>query len=370
MTGPSDNGPPSSMLRPFAPLWAIALTLTTAVRAQPTPSMPHALVWKELPALPDREGFAGSYAGVSGNVLLVAGGANFPDKRPWEGGTKIWYDRVFALAPEAPAWREAGRLPGAGGYGVSVNTPEGLVLIGGGDAARNFDEVWLARWDGKTVTFAAWPRLPKPLAMAAGALVDRTIYIAGGLDRPEAARAQDAFFALDLDRLSAGWRTLPRWPGAERFLATAGAHDGAFFLFSGARLVADGAGKTSREWLRDAYRYTPAAGWNRLADLPRVAVAAPSPAPSVEGRLLVMGGDDGSQVALAPTAHQGFPRDTLAYRPADDTWSRAGDVPFSLVTTTLTTWRGQIVVPGGEARPGVRSPRVWSADPNEPAAKK
>lgn len=358
------------MLRPFAALWAIALTLTTALRAQPAPSMAPALIWKELPALPDREGFAGSYAGVSGNILLVAGGANFPDKRPWEGGTKIWYDRVFALAPDATVWREAGRLPSAGGYGVSVNIPEGCVLIGGGDADRNFDEVWLARWDGKTATFTAWPRLPKPLAMAAGALVGRMICVAGGLDRPAAMTAQNACFALDLDRLSDGWRTLPTWPGPERFLATAGAHDGAFFLFSGARLVADGPGKTAREWLRDAYRYTPAAGWKRIADLPRVAVAAPSPAPSVDGRLLVIGGDDGSQVGLAPTAHRGFPRDTLAYRPADDTWSRAADVPFSLVTTTLTVWRGQVVVPGGEARPGVRSPRVWSAPVAAHPAKK
>ena len=358
------------MLRPFAALWAIALTLTTALRAQPAPSMAPALAWKELPALPDREGFAGSYAGVSGNILLVAGGANFPDKRPWEGGTKIWYDRVFALAPDATVWREAGRLPSAGGYGVSVNTPEGCVLIGGGDADRNFEEVWLARWDGKTATFTAWPRLPKPLAMAAGALVGRMICVAGGLDRPAAMTAQNACFALDLDRLSDGWRALPPWPGPERFLATAGAHDGAFFLFSGARLVADGPGKTAREWLRDAYRYTPAAGWKRIADLPRVAVAAPSPAPSVDGRLLVIGGDDGSQVGLAPTAHRGFPRDTLAYRPADDTWSRAGDVPFSLVTTTLTVWRGQVVVPGGEARPGVRSPRVWSAPVAAHPAKK
>lgn len=358
------------MPRPLAAQCVLALVLLAALRAQPAPAMNPPLHWKELPALPDREGFAGSYAGVSGNALLVAGGANFPDKRPWEGGTKIWYDRIFALAPDATAWREAGRLPGVGGYGVSVNTPEGFVLIGGGDAARNFDEVWLVRWDGTTAAFTAWPRLPKPLAMAAGALVGRVIYVAGGLERPDATTAQDAFFALDLDRLSAGWRTLPTWPGAERFLAIAGAHDGAFFLFSGARLLADGPGKTSRAWLRDAYRYTPTAGWKRLTDLPRVAVAAPSPAPLVDGRLLVLGGDDGAQVALAPTAHQGFPRDTLAYRPADDTWSRPGDVPFSLVTTTLTTWRGQIVVPGGEARPGVRSPRVWSAPVAPHPAKK
>jgi N-acetylneuraminic acid mutarotase len=86
--------------------------------------------------------------------------------------------------------------------------------------------------------------------------------------------------------------------------------------------------------------------------------------------LLVIGGDDGAQVALAPTAHQGFPRNTLAYRPSDNTWSNAGEVPFSLVTTTLTTWRGQIVVPGGEAHPGVRSTRVWSAPVAEHPAKK
>lgn len=343
-----------------------------AACAQSAPDMTTSppLHWNELPALPDREGFAGSYAGVSGDALIVAGGANFPDKRPWEGGAKIWYDRLFVLEPAATSWRNAGRLPHAGGYGVSVNTPEGFVLIGGGDATRNFDEVWLARWEGKSVAFTAWPRLPKPLAMAAGAIVGRTLYVAGGLDRPDATSAQNAFFALDLDDLSVGWRTLPTWPGAERFLATAGAHDGAFFLFSGARLIADGTNKPAREWLRDAYRYAPATGWKRIADLPRVAVAAPSPAPAVDGRLLVIGGDDGSQVALSPTQHRGFPRDTLAYRVADDTWSLAGEVPFSLVTTALTTWRGQIVVPGGEARPGVRSPRVWAAEMNAPPAKK
>lgn len=354
----------------FASLCFLTLSLVVALHAQPTPTMAPGLSWKELPSLPDAEGFGGSYAGVSGDALIVAGGANFPYKRPWEGGTKIWYDRVFVLESTSFAWREAGRMPRAAGYGVSVNTPDGFVLIGGGDAARNFDDVWLACWDGKSVTFTPWPRLPRPLAMAAGALVGRTIYVAGGLDQPDATTAQNVFFALDLDRLSSGWRTLPSWPGAERFLAAAGGHNGAFFLFSGARLIADGSSKPAREWLHDAYRYTASAGWKRVADLPRVAVAAPSPALMVNDRLLVIGGDDGSQVALAPTAHQGFPRGSLAYRPLGDTWSNAGDVPFSLVTTTLTTWRGQLVVPGGESRPGVRSPRVWSAAIPEQSAKK
>ncbi len=330
-------------------------------RAQAAPAMTSTLDWKPLPAIPDREGFAGSYAGSHRDALIVAGGANFPDKRPWEGGTKIWYDRVFVLEPGAASWREAGKLPAAGGYGVSINVPDGLLIIGGGDAKRNFDEVWLTRWDGKALSFTPWPRLPKPLAMAAGALVGRTLYVAGGLDRPDTTKASSACYALDIDKLSAGWRELPALPGPERMLATAGSYGGAFYLFSGAKLVADAQGKTSREWLRDAYRFTPEGGWKRLTDLPRVAVAAPSPAPEVGGKLLVIGGDDGVQVNVAPTEHKGFPRGIVAYDAVSNSWTQAGEVPFSLVTTSLTMWRGQIVVPGGEQRPGVRSTEVWAA---------
>ncbi|MBI5768621.1 MAG: galactose oxidase [Verrucomicrobia bacterium] len=322
--------------------------------------------WKQLPAIPDREGFAGSFAGTSGGVLLVAGGANFPDKRPWEGGTKIWYDRVFALDPStelrAGAWRDAGELPAANGYGASVQLDDGVLFIGGGDAKRNFAEVWLVKWDGRSAKFEAWPALPKPLAMCAGARAGRTVFVAGGLDRPDATQAQRVFFALDLDHREKGWRELPPWPGAERMLATAGASGGDFFLFSGAKLIVGADGKTSREWLRDAYRYTPGKGWKQIAHLPRVAVAAPSPAGVAGGKLLVIGGDDGAQVSVAPTAHKGFPRDVLAYDPAADAWARAGEVPFSLVTTTLATWRGQMVVPGGEQRPGVRSTAVWAME--------
>ncbi len=321
-----------------------------------------AMEWNPLPPIPDRLGFAGSYAGASGGALFVAGGANFPDKLPSEGGTKVWYDRVFVLEPNAATWRETGKMPGAGGYGASVQLDDGVLLIGGGDAKRNFSEVWLAGWDGRSVKFTAWPKLPKPLAMAAGARVGRRIYVAGGLDRPDATQAQKLFFALDLDHMKAGWRELPPWPGPERMLATAGASGGGFFLFSGARLIADAQGKTAREWLRDAYRYTPGAGWKRIANLPRVAVAAPSPAPVVGGKLLVIGGDDGAQVGVAPAEHKGFPREVLAYDPAANEWSRAGEVPFSLVTTTLAEWRGQIVIAGGEQKPGVRSSAVWAAE--------
>jgi N-acetylneuraminic acid mutarotase len=54
--------------------------------------------WKQAKQIPDEDGFAGSYAGVTNAALLVAGGSNFPgNKRPWTGGTKTWYDKIFIL---------------------------------------------------------------------------------------------------------------------------------------------------------------------------------------------------------------------------------------------------------------------------------
>ena len=78
------------------------------------------LQWRPLPSIPDHEGFASPFAGVANGALVVAGGANFPGKRPWEGGTKIWYDSVFVLEKPDGAWKTAGKLPRPIGYGVAL----------------------------------------------------------------------------------------------------------------------------------------------------------------------------------------------------------------------------------------------------------
>ena len=61
---------------------------------------PEAITWEELPELPNTVGLGGAFAGVSNGALIVAGGANFPDKPEWEGGTKVWYDAIYILTPE------------------------------------------------------------------------------------------------------------------------------------------------------------------------------------------------------------------------------------------------------------------------------
>ena len=120
-------------------------------------------------------------------------------------------------------------------------------------------------------------------------------------------------------------------------------------------------GRVARVYLRDAWRYRPGHGWQRLADLPKPCVAGPTPAPSLDAGFLLLGGDDGSRVGFQPLdQHPGFPGTILAYDSKADTWREIGEVPASRVTVPTAFWHDRVVIPSGEVRPGVRSPEVWT----------
>jgi len=321
------------------------------------------LHWESLPPIPDREGFASPFAGSHNGALIVAGGANFPDKRPWESGTKIWYDSVFVLtAPDQP-WKTGFKLPRPAAYGVSVTTPDGIICIGGGNAKRNFQDVFRLTWDGTTIHAMPLADLPKPCAFMCGAIVNQTIYVTGGIEKPDATECLNTFWSLDYAEAKAQWKELdPPLRSPARMLSVAASSGGSFFRFTGARLFPGKDGKPVREYLRDAWLFTPGQGWKQLADLPRAAVAAPTPAPvSPHGRILVISGDDGANIHFKPeTDHPGFPRNVLEYEPASDKWNDIGQAPFSRGTVPVAPWGDRNVIPDGEARPGYRSPEVWS----------
>ena len=320
-------------------------------------------VWRELAPLPDERGFAGAYAGVSGDALIVAGGTHFPNKMPWEGGVKSWFDDVYVLEKPDGSWRKVGMLPRASGYGVSISLDQGLLLIGGGNATEHFQDVLLLKWTHGTLITTALPKLPKPCAFMTGTAVGTVIHVCGGIEKPDSTTAMASLWTLDLKEIELGWKTQTAHPGGGRILAAGGGADGGFFVFSGAALKAGADGKPIRNWLKDAWKFSATDGWQQLADLPRVSVAAPSPMPVIDGRLLVLGGDDGALVDFQPKErHPGFPRSVLVYDTGRNAWSVTGEVPFSLVTTPVVIWQGRIVIPGGEARPGVRSSKVWMLD--------
>jgi N-acetylneuraminate epimerase len=319
------------------------------------------LQWNPLPALPDAEGFASAFAGVSQGALLVAGGANFPGKRPWEGGTKVWYDEVFVLeSPEGP-WRLGGRLPKPNAYGVSFSTPQGVVCAGGGDAREHWRDVFLLTWDGAKVQAKELPPLPDPVAFGSGAALGSEVYLFGGTARPDATTALATFQMLDLAAATPVWVELPPCPGPARMLAQVGILDGDFYVCGGVSLHAGPDGKAVRTYLRDAYAYSRKKGWRKLADMPHAVAAAPSPMPvAPTGELLVVSGDDGQRGHLIGPQHPGFPQEMLAYDARHDTWRKAAEAPFSRATAPTAFWRGTWVIASGERKPGYRSPEMWA----------
>ncbi|GEP90658.1 Kelch motif-containing protein [Chitinophaga terrae (ex Kim and Jung 2007)] len=336
------------------------------------------LHWDTLPEVPDSTGFAGSFAGTSHGALIVAGGSNFPNGgTPWNGGKKTWYDHVFVMEKPGGTWRLAGKLPRPLGYGVSVCDNEGLICIGGSNADGHYGDVFRVVWEAGRMRIDTLPALPVPLANTCGAKVQDRIYVAGGLRQPADDTAVNDFYMLDLsvgDSL-AHWQQLPSWPGEARMLSVAGAAGNNFYLFSGTALHA---GK--RGYLRDAYRYNPGSGWSHCAALPAAVVAAPSPAwhPG-NNQLVIFGGDDGKDAARAAELrerHPGFSNKVLVYDTEADSWEVQGEIAvqrnadaitnpngsiWAPVTTTLVDWNGMVVLPGGEVRPGTRTPHVITA---------
>jgi len=322
--------------------------------------------WKQLPSLPDAEGFAGSIAGVSNGALLVAGGANFPKAKPWEGGAKVWYDTVFVLESPSAKWKVAGHLPRPLGYGVGVSYDNCLVCAGGSDRSRHYADVFRLEWAHGKLNITLLPSLPKPIANCCGAMVGDVLYVAGGTETPEATVTSNRVCRIDFRAKPPQWSEIPTWPGRRRMLAAAAGLNDAFWLIGGVDLVVGSDGTARRHYLTDAYRFVPRNGWQRIADLPHSVVAAPSPTPIHNTSIYLLGGDDGSQVATPPDKHRGFGKMSLRYDVTSDKWTEAGVIAAPRAVLPAVFWKNAWVLPGGEARPGIRSPEVWTWTPERP----
>ncbi len=350
-------------------LLALLCCLVTTVSADE--SSLHSLHWSELPSLPSSLGVAGPFAGVHNDALIVAGGANFAP--PVWDNEKQWHDNIDVLVRDRDnyTWIDGGKLPKPTGYGASVSSKHGVICIGGNDPEQIFDDVFALQYDPRKsqVRRIELPSLPQPCAHGAATIIDDVVYMIGGQSGLTLDTAINNVWSLDLsnwdfaklDHQTLVWKELPPMPAGPRaYHITANQHDGyrqAIYVISGRRQQGQ-----QPEFLKDVWQFTPSTDqWKRRADIPQCAMAGTGVGYG-QSHLFVLGGADGSlwdRVDQLRDDHPGFPKQAWAYHTITDTWTSAGPVPANHVTTVALPWDDSIIIPSGEIRPRVRSPKIW-----------
>ncbi len=380
------------------------LTFTHSGLAQEKQSTDSFLSWSYLPDLPPapgevfQPGLAGAFTGISNDALIIAGGANFPAP-VWEND-KIYHDDIYVLVKTDPAveksspgshfrWIKASPLNHPIAYGASVSTDHGVVCMGGNDSQRVYDHVFLLKWDPETesVQTEMLPRLPLPCTNGSAAVIGNTIYLAGGQQGLGLETALNNFWSLDLSQTRDNeWKKLPPWPAPARALnITVAQHNGytdCIYLIGGRRLVGDPE-KGNYEFLKDVYEFNPSryeaafaedmeynsdahpnpSPWRVRAEVPSYVMAGTGIALG-QSHILIPGGADGSffyRVDELKDNHPGFPKKAFLYHTITNTWIPTSPPPENQVTTRAVQWENRIVIPSGEIRPRVRSPRILAA---------
>jgi N-acetylneuraminate epimerase len=374
----------------FSPI-AISMMLMTSCAAPKAPFTD--INWTKAATLQNPDGsrspgFAGAINAVSNNVLLLAGGANFPDKKPWEGGKKYYSDEIHVLEKSGDKYNWVqdlkASLPTPIAYCGNTVTGLGIVYAGGENNDGLSKATYLLNWNAntRTIDVKPLPDLPEAMTNVGLTAIENVLYLAGG-DRTDAS--SNALYRLDLNNAVPAWETLKPLPVA---LANALviAQQNKIYVIGGRCKTVTGISDLHSS----SYVYDPSTDqWTSLAgisDGKTISNFSAGAGVSLnKDYILVTGGDNGKvfheiETQLAQIAqttdtaekarltalknnllinHAGFDRSILLYDIPKNQWSKVGELPFpAQVTTTACKWGDYIVLSNGEVNPGVRTPEV------------
>ena len=360
------------------------------------------LNWKSCPPIPPRSGMvrqfglAGPVSGASGNFIMVGGGANFENGMPWRGGTKLYHDRIFLLRKNADAslsWKESeSKLPGPLAYPACITMKDGFISLGGENESGPVRSVFHYSFANGEVKIESLPDLPDDLSSPGATAIEDQLFVAGGLNKKGAT---NGFYTLSLSHLSQGWKKLPDLPVSLSHAVVVAQNDGhetAVYVIGGRNKK----GELST-FLSTVYKFSPSKQkWFHAGEITSdgkpVPISAGTGAAIGNNRIVLFGGDRGfffnqterMNLAIAAeqdasrkdsllrrkdhflTNHPGFSNQILTFNTLSGKWSESGEIPGkSPATTSAFSWKGKIVIPSGEIRPGVRTDKVLMVEIKE-----
>lgn len=333
-------------------------------------------------------GLAGAFTGCIRNKLIIAGGANFPDSMPWQGGKKVYWNDIYVMIIGKNGkhnWENSYtvKLKESIAYGASVQTRPGIVCIGGENENGISKKVFLLHTDNadnKPATIDL-PELPIPLTNLSAVAIGNIVYAAGG---ETIGGVSDKVFKLDLQKTGIGWMELQPLPVQLSHAVMLTYNDGLvnhIYLLGGRKKNTSGIS----DFYSSVFEYSIEKNeWIKRKDMP-YAVAAGFGIGNGWNSLLYIGGDTGETFnrvekllqAIAAEKdelerqqliqqknqlqinHPGFSKEVLQYDVIKDEWKSAGHVSVDMpVTTQVAASHSGSFIPSGEIKAGVRTTQI------------
>nr|WP_315177246.1 kelch repeat-containing protein [uncultured Flavobacterium sp.] len=353
--------------------------------------------WKKAAHLQSADGsislgFAGAINGITNDVLIVSGGANFQDKMPWEGGKKHYSKEIHVLqkCKNKYSWNKdvQSTLPEPIAYCGSTSTDLGVVYVGGENENGLSNKAFILKWNASKneVEIKSLPNFPVAITNIGLTHIGNVVYAIGG---DEATKSSNDFLSLDLNSKNPEWITLPKLP-----IALANSVPVVQKDKNGINIYVIGGRTKTPLGISDLHNTTFVFNikkqiWESRANISdgknTTNFSAGAGVAVGNHSIVIVGGDNGetfhkietylSQIAKTDspeekaklsveknklnTNHDGFYKGILVYDTRTDSWSTIGELPFlAHVTTTATLWNDDIVLSNGEVKPGIRTPDV------------
>lgn len=324
-----------------------------------------AISFQEMKGFPTAEqgiekGVSSCFAGCLDHSLIIAGGCNFPDRPPQEGGRKKYYQGIYAAVLDGSTqlvWKEVGQLPAPCAYGVSLQTRNGIICIGGNNAEERLRDAFVIQFANNKATTAALPRLPQSMDNFAGAIEGSKVNVYSDRDAWE----------LDLENVNAGWKPILQ-RNETRVQPVGGVADGQFCVWGGYSPKSATAHATLN---MDGFACTPSG-------------SSPLSTPEMDGEKVFLGGSasinlgadsilvvGGVNKDIFLKALNNPPEGYMLHTPewyrfnphlfiySRKRWHHVASSPLAArAGTTLARQGNNIYAVGGELKPGVRLPNV------------
>ncbi len=355
--------------------------------------------WDTLAILPDDKsgkpniGVAGPVAGIVGDMLIVAGGANFPENPPWTGGKKKYHDKIYILKKKEKNhyhWVEdfSAKLNYPIAYPANVPYKKGFISVGGENDNGLLKSVIYFQWLNENLNMTLLPELPIGLTSCSAVCIKDRLYVVGGNSGKTSLKTA---FVMDLSKTDKKWTAIADMPFALENAVAAVCHDGEsqkLFLLGGRYKLPDDKTTTFSD---KVLKYNPKSNkWSTFdfknENGEKLKLAAGTGVAISKSKIAIFGGDKGiifnkiesfnnklsqpdledrekvnnEKIALL-TSHEGFNSDMYIFDVNKNIWQKSGSIPgLAQVTTSAFYWGKSIIIPSGEIKPGIRTSMIRS----------